>query len=70
MEELENRDDLSKLPKSDYNHLSGDVVRIYSFLILEWLQYMEHLENNYPYLFSLAIRTNPFDPNPHVEISE
>ncbi len=70
MEELENRDDLSKLPKSDYNHLSGDVVRIYSFLILEWLQYMEHLENNYPYLFSLAIRTNPFDPNPHVEILE
>ncbi|MDY9923051.1 hypothetical protein [Methanobacterium sp.] len=70
MEELENRDDISKLPKADYNHLSGDVVRIYSLLILEWLQYMEHLMNNYPYLFSLAIRTNPFNPQSHVEISD
>lgn len=70
MEELENREDLFNLPKSDYQHLSGDVVRIYSFLILEWLQYMEHLANNYPYLFSLAIRTNPFDPNSTVEILE
>lgn len=70
MEELENRTDISKLPKSDYNHLSGDVVRIYSLLIIEWLQYMEHLMNNYPYLFSLAVRTNPFDPHSHVEIKE
>jgi hypothetical protein len=70
MEELENRVDLSKLPKSDYNHLSGDVVRIYSLLIVEWLQYMEHLLNNYPYLFSLAVRTNPFDQQAHVEITE
>jgi len=70
MEELENRTDISKLPKSDYNHLSGDVVRIYSLLIIEWLQYMEHLMNNYPYLFSLAVRTNPFDPHSHIEIKE
>lgn len=70
MEELENRLDLSTLPKSDYNHLSGDVVRIYSLLIVEWLQYMEHLMNNYPYLFSLAVRTNPFDQQAHVEITE
>jgi hypothetical protein len=27
----------------------------------EWLDYMHHLKNNYPYLFSLAIRLNPFD---------
>jgi hypothetical protein len=69
MEELENRTDISKLSKSDYNHLSGDVVRIYSLLIIEWLQYMEHLMNNYPYLFSLAVRTNPFDPHARVEIT-
>ena len=23
---------------------------------------MPHLRKNYPYLFSLALRTNPFDP--------
>jgi hypothetical protein len=25
-----------------------------------WLDYMRHLKADYPYLFSLAIRTNPF----------
>jgi len=30
-------------------------------LLVEWLSYMEHLQDDYPYLFSLAIRTNPFD---------
>jgi hypothetical protein len=24
---------------------------------------MRYLKNNYPYLFSLAMRTNPFDQN-------
>jgi hypothetical protein len=28
----------------------------------EWLDYMKYLKANYPDLFSLAIRTNPFDP--------
>ena len=28
----------------------------------------EHLKNDYPYLFSLAVRTNPFDPNASVEV--
>jgi len=27
----------------------------------QWLDYMKHLKNNYPFLFSFAIRTNPFD---------
>jgi len=38
--------------------------------IFEWLQYMEHLLNNYPYLFSLAIRINPFDPDADVEFKD
>jgi len=70
MEELEHRKDLTQLPIADYQHLSGDTTRVYGLLIQEWLQYMEHLMNNYPYLFSLAIRTNPFDPSAKVEISE
>ncbi|BDZ71541.1 hypothetical protein [Methanobacterium petrolearium] len=70
MEELEHRNDISQLPVADYHHLSGDTARVYGLLINEWLEYMEHLMNNYPYLFSLAIRTNPFDPSAKVEISE
>jgi hypothetical protein len=27
----------------------------------QWLDYLRYLKTNYPYLFSLAIRTNPFD---------
>ncbi|MDP3066967.1 MAG: hypothetical protein Q8N08_09550 [Methanobacteriaceae archaeon] len=69
-EEFENRSDLMKLSKSDYKHLAGDTQRVYALLIYEWLQYMEHLMNNYPYLFSLAIRTNPFDPEARVEFKD
>jgi len=42
--------------------------RAYHLLILEWLDYMKHLKTNYPYLFSLAVRTNPFDTNASVEV--
>jgi len=37
------------------------VKRVYLLLVDEWLAYMEHLKNFFPYLFSLAMRTNPFD---------
>jgi hypothetical protein len=60
-EELASRKDLAGLPESDRGHLTGDVVRAYSRLVGEWLDYMRHLRDNYPYLFSLAMRTNPFD---------
>ncbi len=62
-EELSNRQSLESLPATDYEHISIDIRRAYSLLISEWLDYMEHLKREYPYLFSLAIRTNPFDPN-------
>lgn len=62
-EELKRRDDFSCLPKTDYAHLSGDVRRVYEKLIIQWLDYMEYLKKNYPYLYSLEIRTNPFDAN-------
>lgn len=60
-EELESRKDLAALPESDRQHLTGDAVRAYSHLVAQWLDYMRHLRDNYPYLFSLAMRTNPFD---------
>jgi hypothetical protein len=60
-EELASRRDLAALLDSDRQHLRGDIVRAYSRLVGEWLDYMRHLRENYPYLFSLAMRTNPFD---------
>jgi hypothetical protein len=69
-EELVSRKSLKDLPKADYGHLSGDLRRAYVRLISEWLNYMWHLRQHYPYLFSLAMRTNPFDLNASVEVRE
>lgn len=60
-EELETRKDLSNLPVNDRTHLAGDICRVYGHLIVEWVGYVQHLKKRYPYLFSLALRTNPFD---------
>lgn len=62
-EELEQRRDFQGLPDSDYLHLAGDIERAYFLLVMEWMAYMRYLNSNYPYLFSLAMRTNPFDEN-------
>jgi hypothetical protein len=67
-EELARRTDVDKLPKTDYEHLSGDMKRAYVLLIREWIDYMNHLRIDYPYLFSLAVRTNPFDPDAAPEV--
>jgi hypothetical protein len=68
-EELSSRESVMELPDTDYHHLSGDIKRAYRLLVREWLSHMEHLKSDYPYLFSLAVRTNPFDPNASVEIA-
>ena len=60
-EELEARPDLRALPDTDIDHLAGDVHRAYHNLVIEWLGYMKYLKKTHPYLFSLALRTNPFD---------
>jgi hypothetical protein len=61
VEELTSRETLTDLPETDLQHLAGDIKRAYILLVREWLDYMKYLKNNYPYLFSLAMRTNPFD---------
>ena len=65
-EELAHRQTVAGLPAKDYEHLAGDIKRAYGLLVREWLIYMEHLKDNYPYLFSLAMRTNPFDAKAEV----
>ncbi|MEX2738814.1 MAG: hypothetical protein Q6356_007090 [Candidatus Wukongarchaeota archaeon] len=60
-EELDARKQFKDLPDTDVDHLKVDVERVYSQLVDQWVEYMEHLKDSYPYLFSLAMRTNPFD---------
>lgn len=60
-EELESRESLDGLPESDLEHLAGDIRRARTILLVEWVKYMKHLRSRYPYLFSLAVRQNPFD---------
>jgi hypothetical protein len=67
-EELEYRGDIRRLPKNDLEHLSGDLKRAYSLIIIQWLMYMQHLKSAYPYLFSLAIRTNPLKKECNAEV--
>jgi hypothetical protein len=60
-EELDYRRSLKDLPATDTEHLAGDFRRAYAVLVRQWLMYLQFVKTAYPYLFSLAIRTNPFD---------
>jgi len=68
-DELAHRPDLNNLPDTDVSHLKVDIIRAYTILIFEWAAYMKHLKNDYPYLFSIAVRTNPFNPNAEITVS-
>jgi hypothetical protein len=63
-EELEARPSMSDLPEPDLQHIAGDIHRLYSHLVAEWVVYVEHLKANYPFLFSLVLRTHPFLEHP------
>jgi hypothetical protein len=69
MEELSFREDLGALPPADRDHLANDIRRVYGLLAVEWISYARHLRSDYPYMFSLVVRTNPFDPRARAEIS-
>jgi hypothetical protein len=67
-EELQLRTSLNDLPPADHQHLSGDIKRVYGLLLGEWLGYARHLKESYPYMYSLVVRHNPFDPEAKVTI--
>jgi hypothetical protein len=69
-DELSLRPDLSRLPRADAAHIASDMKRAYGLLIAEWIDYMRHLQTQYPYLFSLAVRTNPLDPDASAIIAD
>lgn len=62
-DELVARESFIDLPDTDFNHLSTDIKRAFSTLLIEWVNYIAHLKSDYPYLFSMAVRKNPFNDN-------
>lgn len=58
-EELSCRN-LDELSKDDEEHLYNDMLRVNNYIIVEWLHYMKHIKKNYPYLYSTAVKDNPF----------
>lgn len=68
-DELAARNSFKNLPKTDMEHLVIDVERGYSLLTKQWIDYMQYLKNRYPFLFSLALRTNPFVESPSAVVT-
>ncbi len=69
LQELDRQGPLDDLAASDGQHLEEDIERVYRLLVCSWMEFIQHLEANYPYLHSLAVRTNPFDDQPVAEAS-
>lgn len=67
-DELHSRKSFEALPPSDLDHLSLDVRRAYRGMLLEWVDYLRYLHGEYPYLYSLALRKNPFSDNKDVRV--
>jgi hypothetical protein len=69
-DELQARESLDSLPDSDLNHLTIDIKRVFQALLLQWVLHLKHLQSEYPYLFSIEIRRNPFHNDGSVVIRE
>lgn len=52
-----------ELTEDDCMHLQGDLSRVYKSLTLQWISYLAHLKQFYPYQHSGAIKFNPFTLN-------
>lgn len=69
-EELSARQSFESLPATDVAHLQADTVRVYRRLLRQWLRYLAHLQQYYPYLYSFAVRSDPLHPGKPVEVME
>ncbi len=67
-EELQARQSLDDIPDSDLEHLAIDIERMYDHLASEWLDYVQHLKATYPFLYSLVLRTHPFQESPSATV--
>lgn len=69
-DELAARGKLDSLPPSDLEHLAGDIRRAFRPLAVQWLVYLKHLRAQYPYLYSYAIRANPFNDSASIVFND
>jgi len=61
-DELKTRGDLKKLSSAEIDHISEDMIRAYTAIVMEWISYIIYLKDEYPFLYAIAIRKNPFHP--------
>lgn len=59
-DELQSRGDFKDITQMDVEHLSKDFLRAYTAIVLEWINYIIYLHDEYPFLYALEIRKNPF----------
>ena len=55
-DELNNRRDISSLSDEDIEHLQNDINRVYNHILCQWVFYIQHLKQDYPYLFNIIIK--------------
>ncbi len=68
-DELSSRN-LSELRQDEKEHLAIDIIRVYKATVSQWVMYMMHLKNTFPYLFVTALTNNPFDKRTKEEIEK
>lgn len=56
--------------KPDYKHWKVDMERVYHLSAVQWIRYIEHLKNDYPFLYNAARVTNPFEEASLIESYE
>lgn len=49
-----------ELNHDDCVHIKGDLVRVYKTLTIQWINYLSHLKQFYPFQYNSAIKFNPF----------
>jgi hypothetical protein len=69
-DELASREQVTDLPEKDLAHLAGDLKRAMQWVVSEWLFYLRHLKEHYPYLYSLEVRKNPLNPEASILVKE
>lgn len=67
-EELSARGALDQASVADLRHLAQDVDRALRRLLVQWLEHLIHLRQDYPFLFSFEARTNPLRAGAKAEI--
>lgn len=60
-EELEKVGDIESLSEDKRDHINEDIKNTHIYLVMQWLYYMRELKENDPFLFSLGLKTNPFN---------